>query len=47
MSAKAYGNLLSAKAEQATVMANPLLAVCVDLSNAYDTVRLDLLEFLR
>ena len=46
MSAEAYGTLLAAELEQATVLDEPLLAVCVDLSKAYDSVRLDLLEFL-
>ena len=46
MSAEAYGNLLAAELVQATVMDDPLLAFCVDLSKAYDTVQLDLLEFL-
>jgi hypothetical protein len=32
--------------EQATVMDDPLLAVCVGLSKAYDAGQLDLLEFL-
>ena len=45
-SAEAYGTLLAAELEQATVMNEPMLAVCVDLSKAYDSVRLGLLEFL-
>ena len=46
MSAEAYGTLLAAELERATVEDDPLLAVCVDLSKAYDTVHLELLEFL-
>ncbi len=45
-SAESYGNLLAAELEQATVLDDPLLAACVDLSKAHDTVRLNLLEFL-
>ncbi len=44
--AEAYGILLTVELERATVMDDPVLAVCVDLSKAYDTVRHDLLEFL-
>ena len=46
MSAEAYGTLLAAELERATVEDDPLLAVCVDLSKCYDTVHLELLEFL-
>ena len=38
--------LLTAELERACVLEDSLLAVCVDLSKAYDSVRLDLLEFL-
>ena len=46
MSAEAYGTLLAAELERATVEDDPLLAVCIDLSKCYDTVHLELLEFL-
>ena len=45
-SAEDYGALLTAELERACVLEDSLLAVCVDLSKAYDSVRLDLLEFL-
>ena len=45
-SAEDYGTLLAAELEQALVSDEPMLAVCVDQSKAYDSVRLDLLEFL-
>ena len=45
-SAEDYGTLLAAELEQAMVSDEPLLAVCIDLSKAYDTVRLDLLAFI-
>jgi hypothetical protein len=45
-SAEDYGTLLAAELEKAMVTDEPLLAICVDLSKAYDTVRLDLLDFL-
>ncbi len=45
-SAEDYGTLLSAELERATVLGEPVLAICVDLSEAYDSVRLGLLEFL-
>jgi hypothetical protein len=45
-SAEAYGSMLTAELERALVLDEPLLAVCIDLSKAYDTVRLDLLEHL-
>ncbi len=45
-SAEAYGTMLAAGLERALVVDEPLLAVCIDLSKAYDTVRLDLLEHL-
>ncbi len=41
-----YGTLFTAELERATVLDEPVLAVCIDLSKAYDSVRLDLLEFL-
>ena len=40
MSAEAYGTLLAAELERATVEDDPLLAVCIDLSKCYDTVPL-------
>ena len=43
---EAYGALLAAELERATVEDDPLLAVCMDLSEACDTVHLELLEFL-
>ena len=45
-SAEAYGILLAAELERATFMDEPFLAVCVDLSKAYDSARLDLLDHL-
>ncbi len=45
-SAEDYGTLLAAELENALVLDAPLLAVCVDQSTAYDSVRLDLLEYL-
>ena len=45
-SAEDYGTLLTAELERATVLDEPVLAVCIDLARAYDSVRLDLLEFL-
>jgi hypothetical protein len=45
-SAEDYGTLLTAEFERAEVLGEPVLAVCVDQSKAYDMVRLDLLEFL-
>ena len=45
-SAEAYSTMLAAELERALVLDEPLLAVCIDLSKAYDTVRLDLLEHL-
>jgi hypothetical protein len=41
-----YGTLLAADLERALVEDEAMLAVCIDLSKAYDTIRLDLLEFL-
>ncbi len=45
-SAEDYGTLVAAELEQAMVSDEPVLAVCIDCSKAYDTVRLDLLEFI-
>ena len=45
-SAEAYGLLLAAELEQATVLDEPLLAACTDQSKAYDMVNLDLLQYL-
>ena len=46
-SAEDYGAILAAELEKAMVTDEPLLlAICVDESKAYDSVRLDLLEFL-
>ena len=45
-SAEDYGTLLAAELEQALVLDEPLLALCVDESKSYDGIRLDLLEFL-
>jgi hypothetical protein len=42
-SAEAHGYLLAAELERATVLDEPLLAVCTDQSKAYDTVHLELL----
>ena len=46
MSAEAYGTLLAAELERATVEDDPVLAACIDLSKAYDTVNLQLLAFV-
>ncbi len=43
---KCAGTLLAADLERASVEDEAMLAVCIDLSKAYDTVKLDLLEFL-
>ena len=45
-SAEDYGTLLAAELEKAMVTGEALLAICVDQSKAYDSVRLGLLEFL-
>jgi hypothetical protein len=45
-SAEDYGTLLTAELERAMVLGESVLAICVDKSKAYDSVRLDLLEFL-
>jgi hypothetical protein len=45
-SAEAYGTLLAAELERATFMDEPLMAVCVDSSKTYDSVRMDMLEHL-
>ncbi len=45
-SAEDYGTMLTAELERATVLDQPVLAVCIDLSKGYDSVRFDLLEFL-
>ena len=45
-SAEDYGTLLTAELERATVLDEPALVVCIDLSKAYDSVRLDLLDSL-
>ena len=45
-SAEDYGTLLTAELERAMVLGDSVLGVCVDQSKAYDSVRLDLLEFL-
>ena len=45
-SAEDYGTFLAAELEKALVLDEPVLAVCVDQSKAYDSVRLDLLAFL-
>ena len=45
-SAEDYGTLLAAELEKALVLDEPVLAVCVDQSKAYDGVRFDLLEFV-
>ncbi len=39
-----YGTLLTAELVRAAVLDEPVLAVCIDLSKAYDSVRIDLLE---
>ncbi len=44
--AEDYGTLFTAELERATVLDEPVLAVCIDLSKAYDSVRLDMLDFL-
>jgi hypothetical protein len=41
-SAEDHGTLLTAEFERAEVLGEPVLAVCVDQSKAYDMVRLDL-----
>ena len=46
MSAEAYGTLLAAELERATFEDEPVLAACIDLSKAYDTVHLELLAFV-
>jgi hypothetical protein len=45
-SAEDYGTLLTAELERAMVLGDSVLGVCVDQTKAYDSVRLDLLEFL-
>ena len=45
-SAEAYGYLLAAELERATVLNEPFLAVCTDQSKAYDTVYLEDLQYL-
>ena len=45
-SAEDYVTLLAAELEKALIFDEPLVAACVDQSKAYDSVRLDLLEFL-
>ncbi len=45
-SAEDYGTLLAAELEKAMVTDEPILAICVDQSKAFDSVRLDLLEFV-
>ncbi len=45
-SAEDHGTFLAAELEKAMVADEPLLAICVDQSKAYDSVRLDLLDFL-
>ena len=44
-SAKGYGTLVTAELERAEVMGEPVLAICVDHSKAYNMVRLDHLEY--
>ena len=45
-SAEDYGTLLAAELEKALTLDEAMLAVCVDQSKAYDSIRLDLLAFL-
>ncbi len=46
MSAEAYGTLLAAELERPTFEDEPVLAACIDLSKAFDTVHLELLAFV-
>ena len=45
-SAEAYGYMLAAELERATVLNEPFLAVCTDQSNGYDTVYLEHVQYL-